>query len=117
MLAKMEANAAPLPEGKSTFKAKIKLPTPPACHTKQARTNSVRYLFSPLPCQLVLPATCQGAREEKRPIRKLRDRNVFNIFLSSARGGGGDGAINCGGRAMMLVVVVVVLLIVLVELS
>ena len=39
MLAKMEANAAPLPEGKSTFKAKIKLPTPPACHTKQARSQ------------------------------------------------------------------------------
>lgn len=36
MLQKMEANATPLPEGKSTFRAKMKLPPPPACHTKQA---------------------------------------------------------------------------------
>lgn len=35
MLQKMEANATPLPEGKSNFRAKMRLPTPPACHTKQ----------------------------------------------------------------------------------
>ena len=60
MLAKMEANAAPLPEGKSTFKAKIKLPTPPACHTKQARIQYHAFIHSYLTsCYLALPG--QGA--------------------------------------------------------
>ncbi|CAN0202767.1 unnamed protein product [Ascophyllum nodosum] len=35
MLAKMEANSAPVPEETKAFKAKIKLPTPPPCHNKQ----------------------------------------------------------------------------------
>ncbi|CAM9132684.1 unnamed protein product [Laminaria digitata] len=48
MLAKMEANATPLPEGKSSFKAKIRLPTPPACHTKQARSKHDTYRYSQL---------------------------------------------------------------------
>lgn len=40
MLAKMEANATPLPEGKSSFKAKMRLPIPPACHSRQVSPHA-----------------------------------------------------------------------------
>lgn len=35
MLQKMEKNAAPPPESKRPFRARIKLPTPPPCHMNQ----------------------------------------------------------------------------------
>lgn len=92
MLAKMEANAAPLPEGKSTFKAKIKLPTPPACHTKQARIQCNTFIHRYLARMLIA---------------------ILPGCYCSARGGGGvgDGTGRRGGGGRALVVIVVALLV------
>ncbi|CAM9810216.1 unnamed protein product, partial [Ectocarpus fasciculatus] len=49
MLQKMEANATPLPEGKSSFRAKMKLPTPPACHTNQIELKGASFGWGDAP--------------------------------------------------------------------
>ncbi|CAN0063074.1 unnamed protein product, partial [Ectocarpus sp. 12 AP-2014] len=49
MLQKMEANATPLPEGKSSFRAKMRLPTPPACHTNQIELKGASFGWGDAP--------------------------------------------------------------------
>lgn len=49
MLQKMEANATPLPEGKSNFRAKMRLPPPPACHTKQIELKNASFGWGDAP--------------------------------------------------------------------
>eukprot|EP00903_Cladosiphon_okamuranus_P014012 g13030.t1 len=49
MLQKMEANATPMPEGKSNFRAKMKLPPPPSCHTKQIELKNASFGWGDAP--------------------------------------------------------------------
>eukprot|EP00752_Nemacystus_decipiens_P011899 g10551.t1 len=49
MLRKMEANATPLPQKKSNFRAKMRLPPPPSCHTTQIELKNASFGWGDAP--------------------------------------------------------------------